>query len=142
MFAALFMHGMATAEAEPTLSSDTSLANAGFYTLSWRVINADPHEFRLEESENAEFSPMRTLYQGADTAYAMSGKSNGDYYYRVAESTSSISTSAWSQPIKVTVMHHSLLRAISFFSAGAFIFTATLILIIAGARRTRTSKLI
>ncbi len=140
LLAASFLHGAVLAGSKITLSSNVDQANAGFYTLSWQSIKSDPHEFRLEESADAEFSQIRTLYQGADKAYAMSGKHNGDYYYRVADVTSSSPVADWSQPVKVTVAHHSLLRAFSFFAAGAIIFMATLILIVHGACSTRTLK--
>lgn len=115
----------------PELESDTSVATAGFYQLRW--FGAETAE--LEESQDPDFSASRVIYNGADKARVMSGKSDGDFYYRVRNPR----TGAYSDMVKVTVRHHSLTRAFAFFGLGAVVFLATLLLIATGARGNRSS---
>lgn len=68
--------------AEGTLDSDTAEASAGFYRLSWQA--SEP--VRLVESRSPNFDDSRTVYAGADLARVMSGKPDGDWFYRL-EST-------------------------------------------------------
>jgi len=112
------------------LNSDVPLATAGYFQLTW---TAELIPLQLQESSSPEFTAYKTIYEGNDLARVMSGKSNGDYYYRL------ISTEANNRQIsnivKVSVSHHSLFKAFLFFIAGTIVFVATLILIIKGNRQ-------
>jgi hypothetical protein len=108
------------------LESDTDVATAGYYQLRW--YSASP--VILEESQTAEFASPRVIYHGSDAARVMSGKPDGDLYYRIRSSDHN----APSNVVKVTVRHHSLERAFAFFALGATVFVATLLLIVTGAR--------
>jgi hypothetical protein len=112
------------------LSSDTEIANAGYYQLSWDGTDGPYH---LEESSTTDFSTYRTLYQGDDLATVISGKPDGVYYYRI--SLSNEQQIADSNVVKVTVAHHPLKTALLFFLAGAIVFVATFIMIIKGNRQ-------
>ncbi len=112
---------------DAALGSDTDDAAAGFYTLSWSV--SEPA--RLVESTRADFSDARIIYSGEDTARVMSGKPNGDWHYRLE---SPVTGEPLTPGVSVTVRHHSLARAWSFFSVGAVVFMATLALILVGNR--------
>ena len=113
--------------ATPTLQSDSNESAAGYYQLHWS--NKQAGDFVLQESSKADFSDAKILYHGPDTATLVSGRKNGTYYYRVRGATSA---GDWSQPVKVSVRHHPLSRALLFFSLGALVFVATLAMVIRG----------
>jgi hypothetical protein len=110
------------------LNSDSQLATAGYYQLSW---SGKSGVFQLQESPTADFNSYKVIYTGRDLARIVSGKPNGDYYYRIADDNNG----DISNVVAVTVAHHPLKNAILFFCAGAFVFISTLILIIKGNRR-------
>ncbi|MGD8964511.1 MAG: fibronectin type III domain-containing protein, partial [Gammaproteobacteria bacterium] len=87
-----------------------------------------------QESRQPDFSAARVIYAGADAARVISGKPDGDWYYRVRPAGTQV-TAPWSAPIRITVAHHSLGRALTFFAVGAIVFAATLGLIIHGSRQ-------
>ncbi|MBD3669341.1 MAG: hypothetical protein HUJ29_01095 [Gammaproteobacteria bacterium] len=117
------------------LSSDSDVATAGYYQLSWET-EQSADRFRLIEADNPRFSQSKILYEGPDLAMILSGKSNGTYYYRVA-ALSQQSQDLVSNTLKVEVDHHSMTKAMLFFSIGAIVFLATLILILRGSRLTK-----
>ncbi len=108
------------------LEADTDVATAGYYQLRW----SSTSPVVLEEAQTAEFASPRVIYRGSDGARVMSGKPDGELYYRVRNSDGD----ARSNVVKVTVRHHSLERAFAFFALGATVFIATLLLIVSGAR--------
>ncbi len=112
------------------LSSDSQRATAGYYQLSW---SGNIDLFQLQESIAADFQTVNIIYNGKDLARVMSGKPDGDYYYRVIDPDNN---SLMSNVVKVTVAHHPLENAILFFIAGAIVFISTLVLIIKGNRKT------
>lgn len=111
------------------LASDSDVATAGFFQLTWD--SDGPIE--LQESMDPEFTRASVIYTGADTARIISGKPDGDWYYRARPASGD--SGVWSRPVKVTVRHHSLARALTFFAVGATVFAATLVLIVNGSRR-------
>lgn len=124
---ALAMTATANAGAQSLqLESDTDVATAGYYQLRW--YSTSP--VILEEAQTAEFASPRIIYRGSDAARVISGKPDGDLYYRVRNSDSDTPSNV----VKVTVRHHSLARAVAFFALGATVFVATLLLIVTGAR--------
>lgn len=114
-----------------SLSSDTSVATAGYYQLHWRADNAIK-DFVLQESHDQQFDSATTIYRGNDLARVMSGKPNNVYYYRISERGNPAHSS---NIVKVTVSHHPLTTAFGFFSIGAFVFLATLIVVFRGPRQ-------
>lgn len=128
--AVLMLPGVSVgAEGGAVLESDTDVATAGFFQLSW---DAGPGDVRLVESGNAGFVAPRVVYEGADTARLVSGKPDGDYFYRL-EAADGV-PAVLSNTVEVTVRHHSLGRATAFFAVGAVVFAATLGLIVYGSR--------
>jgi len=119
--------------AAPQLESDTDVATAGYYRLEWNA--NEVKDFILEESQQASFDSARVLYQGPDTARIISGRGDGDYYYRVRELNTQSREDGWSEVVHVQVQHHSLTRALLFFVIGAIVFVATLAAIIVGNRQ-------
>ncbi|MDX1811971.1 MAG: hypothetical protein R3240_08495 [Gammaproteobacteria bacterium] len=106
------------------LSSNTTLANAGYYQLSWTAPDHEP--VILEEAHSNKFLQTREIYRGNDTSTAISGKTNGDYYYRIK----TVDSPQWSNSINVRVEHHSLGKAFLFFAFGFIVFAATCVVII------------
>lgn len=115
------------------LHSDTDVATAGYFQLQWQ---GDAGNYQLEEARNAEFHQPQVIYQGTDTATVISGKANGEYYYRIGQRA--MPSPVYSNSVKVTVAHHSLLEAWLFFTAGALVFIAILLMIIKGNRLSAT----
>lgn len=114
--------------ASPQLNSDTILSNAGYFQLRWS--DETSRSFRLQQSSSADFNQTVTLYQGPDKATVISGLPNGMYFYRVANDQQQ-----WSNSIIVTVKHHSLAKALSFFAVGAIMFIVMVTLLIRGTKR-------
>ncbi len=118
----------------PQLESDTEVATAGYYRLEW--LAKEVTDFVLEESRQPSFNQSRILYQGPDTARIISGRADGDYYYRVRDVNTRGGKNIWSEVVYVQVKHHSRSRAFLFFAIGAMVFVATLVMIIIGNRQT------
>ena len=124
---------------EPVLSSDQSIATAGYYQLSWRAPVTDQIRdksagYILQESDSPGFAAADTIYKGMDTARVISGKPDGNYFYRIRLDHSGAN---WSAPIQVTVSHHPLSRAFLFFFIGALVF---ILIIVAIWRGTASSR--
>ena len=117
----------------PVLASDSQLATAGYYQLSWQPgIHGAPHKnisFELQQATSADFSQAEVIYRGQDMARVFSGMPDGEYFYRVGTIDEDSSISRWSQVINVSVKHHSLQKAVGFFIAGALVFLITLVFI-------------
>lgn len=129
----LLLPGLAGAQA-PRLESDSKVATAGYYQLSWQ---GEAARFALEEATRPDFADARVLYQGADLATLRSGQPDGDYYYRI-RALHEAGPSPWSEAVHVEVRHHPLSRALTFLLLGAIVFLATLVLILRGETLTRS----
>lgn len=112
------------------LNTDTEIATAGFFQLSWK---SNQKNIQLQESGTADFLSPKIIYVGPDRARVVSGKPNGDYYYRLSQTGNN--KPVFSNIVKVTVKHHPLKNAIMFFIAGLIVFIATITLILNGIRR-------
>lgn len=132
--AALILLAIAAASgAAPRLDADTTLATAGYYQLHW---SADTPDVAIEETTGNQPTTTR-IYTGPDRAMLLSGLTDGRRTYRAGEIGTDGRIIAWSDPVTVTVAHHTLARALTFFAVGATVFFATLILIVHGTRRYR-----
>ena len=112
---------------EVQLEADTAVANAGYFQLRWNASAA----VELEESTTSDFRAPRLVYSGSDTARVISGKSDGDWYYRARPVSSN---NSFSNTVMVEVRHHPIERAVAYFVVGAVVFLATALLIAHGAR--------
>jgi hypothetical protein len=115
--------------ATPRIETDTPLATAGYYQLRWSAatVNVDV------EVDDPASGLTTIIYSGPDRARVISGQADGTRLYRVREVGDS-GASAWSPALSVTVAHHSLGRAFSFFAVGALVFFATRVMVVRGAR--------
>ncbi len=116
-----------------SLTVSPELASAGFYRLSWEG-SAHSH-VELHESQHPEFHDYRVLYSGPDTASVQSGRADGVYYYRLSVPAQAPQDAQLSEIVAVTVQHHSLGRALSFFALGGVVFAALLGVIAFGTRQ-------
>ena len=121
------------------LQTDTEVATAGYYQLEWANADADV-DFEIQEADNPDFSNPDQIYQGPDRATVITGRSDGTYYYRARLRDKNGMAGDWSSTVKVRVEHHPLTRAFGFFAAGAVVFLAILIAILAGNRRNNSKE--
>lgn len=113
------------------LTADVAVSDTGHFRLSWPA-PGEGAVVTVEESTASDFLGARTIYQGAESATVISGRLDGTYHYRIRAGRG-----PWSEPVSVTVRHHSLAQAFAFLAVGAVVFVATALLIISGHRRHR-----
>ncbi|MHC5081537.1 MAG: hypothetical protein ACYTHN_21255, partial [Planctomycetota bacterium] len=70
-----------------------AVSNTGNYTLLWQT-SAQATAYTLEEDLTPNFPSPQAIYTGSVPSYAVTGKGNGTYYYRVCASNAS-GSSAW-----------------------------------------------
>lgn len=105
-----------------TLAPAELESNEGYYQLSWDSDEA----VSLIEADSPDFSDGIVIYTGLDSGHVVSGKPDGVWFYRLEAADGG---DILSDPAVITVRHHSLGRAFSFFALGAVVFVATLGLI-------------
>jgi type VII secretion-associated serine protease mycosin len=89
----------------PTLHDISNADGDGDYTVSWSYDYVDPpvDRYTLQEATDADFTTDRTDHDaGSSTSYAISGKGNGTYYYRV-QGHNLFGAGEWSNVESVTV---------------------------------------
>lgn len=123
---ALFLASQVAAQ-QVELEADTDVATAGYFQLRWSASGA----VELEESTTADFDAPRIIYSGSDAATVISGKPDGDWYYRIRTASAKQGPS---NTVKVSVRHHPIGRAAAYFTVGAVVFLATVLVIVNGAR--------
>lgn len=115
----------------PRLAVDNSVATAGFYRLSWETGNT---QVELQEATEPGFNNPATAYRGPDRATVISGKPNGTWFYRLRALENR--RGPWSEPLTVTVAHHSLSRAFVFLGLGVTVFIATVLMVVRGSDKS------
>jgi hypothetical protein len=85
----------------PVLNAISNADGDGNYTVNWNS-SAGATTYTLEEDDNFGFSSPTSIYSGASTLKAISGKAIGTYYYRVRASNTS-GSSGWSNIVSVVV---------------------------------------
>lgn len=123
----LAVAGSAAEAQRAELQSSLAESNEGYFQLTWQADTP----VRLVESVRGDFTDARVLYEGSDTARVVSGKPDGRWFYRLEAIASDAPIS---DAVTVTVAHHPLRRALTFFGIGALVFLATLGLIVFGGR--------
>jgi YD repeat-containing protein len=58
-------------------------SSTGSYTVSWGTSTGTVTAYQLYEATNSGFTGQVQVYSGTGTSKAISGKTNGSYYYRV-----------------------------------------------------------
>lgn len=72
-----------TVPGAPASISVPSSSTTGAYTISWGASTGSPTAYALYESTSSTFSSQTLVYTGTALSVAVSGRSNGTYYYRV-----------------------------------------------------------
>lgn len=113
--------------------------DSGHTRLEWSSPNSQLEdstiEFELQKSGSSSFQSPLTIYRGPDTASFVSGLPNGIHYYRVRSVDTNQNTSTWSEPVEITVQHHSLQLAFTLFAVGLVVFAATVFVIVKGSKQ-------
>lgn len=115
----------AVAEASELELADDGLS-AGYATLGWPT--AEGTNFILQQQKDGVW---QTLYEGGDRATTLSGLSDGNYRFRLM-----VDGTRAGVPVEITVAHHPLGRAWTFFAVGAVMFLLLLAMLIMGTRQT------
>lgn len=121
---------LAAQNSAPRLSSDTNIATAGYFQLSWET---DADRVELQESAQPDFTNPETMYTGPDRAAVVSGKKDGTWYYRI-RALDIPRAGPWSEPVAVEVKHHSINRALIFLSLGIIIFISLVSMVVQSSR--------
>lgn len=116
--------------AEAALTASSTTSTDGVVVLSWQNKGASVFVQQAVHSPDS----FSTIYHGKDQSTVLSGLSNADYFFRlgIAQQNAEIN---YSEPVKVSVEHHSLSKAWFFFTLGAVVFIATIGLIVSGSRK-------
>ncbi|MBD3386428.1 hypothetical protein GF407_16085 [candidate division KSB1 bacterium] len=80
---------------------DTLFNSTGTYSLSWSLVRMADN-YLLQQSDNENFTDPERVYDGSDTTYTLSGKTDGHYHYRV-RAYNDIGESSWSAMVIVVV---------------------------------------
>lgn len=114
--------------AEISLNSNTALAAEGYFVLSWESDADSP--LTLEQSSSADFGQVISTMVAADGNITITGLMDGDYYFRLLDDNLQ-----QSNLLRIQVAHHSLVRALAFFSLGLVLFIILLLTIFIGSRK-------
>lgn len=74
----------------PSSISVPSTNNTGSYTISWGSSSGNVTAYKLYEATNSSFSGQTLVYSGTARSKAISGKTDGTYYYRVRACNGSV----------------------------------------------------
>lgn len=94
--------------------------------LSWNL--GEQNDAVLQQALSTQFSDAIERSIPAAGSVTLSGLDDGTYYFRAGTSD------AWSNTITVDVEHHSLGRALGFFSLGLVLFIILISTIVLGNR--------
>lgn len=136
--ALMLFAGLATGKPDSPLlelNIDNTVATSGFYRLQWQWQGVPPAsfvQFELQESAADDFQDSVAFYRGPDLASVVSGKGDGQLFYRINALDADNRILATSNTVQVQVEHHPLSRALLFFGMGALVFFFTLIVILNG----------
>ena len=140
-FLLLSLSSLAVATEPFKLTVSTSGSTDGSFNISWIL----PENKRIELQQSKQESPgFTTIYTGSDSATVITGMSDGNYLYRARllnpdnQFPDDKQSSPWTDPLPVSVAHHSLDKAFGFFSVGAIVFIGTLLLIVFGYRTKKS----
>jgi hypothetical protein len=116
-----------TCLAEIQLSSDSQISTEGYFVLSWQSDIDLP--LTLEQSSTENFSDIKTISLPSEGSLTLTGFEDGSYFFRINSSAESSNT------VSITVTHHDLSRAFSFFFLGLLLFVILLVSIFIGRNK-------
>lgn len=132
---AFFFYGAASAAEPVTLSLNTSISSDGVAQITWQLPASS--KIILEQSSFEDFSNAKIIYSGFDDATVLTGLLDGDYYFRARLHDDE--ESVWGPVVQLSVKHHSLMQAFTFFLIGLVVFVATLLLIVFGSKNQQAA---
>lgn len=107
-----------------------SMSEDGHVKVEWDLQRAGAN-VEVQQALDKSFKGAKVVYRGPDKATFISGLQDGTYYYRIRRVDG-----VWSDPVMLTVKHHSLRLAFTLFSLGAVVFALTVLVVIKGALHT------
>ena len=115
--------------AENSLTTNTTLATEGYFVLSW---STDFDSVTLLQSNSSDFqNPFAREIPGSGEI-TITGLTDGDYHFRLQRDGGAVSNL-----LTVSVLHHSLTRALLFFLLGLALFITLVTTILIGTNRAR-----
>lgn len=114
----------------PSLDCPGSTNDTGAYRIAWS--GADGAEVRVEENG-------ALVYEGRQDATTVSGRTAGDYVYRIG--VADAGEAAWSDTCTVAVAPPSLALAFTFFGVGLAVFASLVVVVVRGHRAHRRGEL-
>jgi hypothetical protein len=93
--------------------------------LEWQASD-EAAMFEVEHARSENFHGARVFYQGAFPSAHVSGLRNGEHVFRVRAQDEHGDWSGWSEPMHLTVAHHSMALVWPLFGLGAAVFFCTL----------------
>ncbi len=124
-------------ENAPAFVTQSQTSRTGHVKLIWEPATLPAPDdgapvFELQAASHPDFSDPRVVYSGSDRASFVSGLANGTYYYRVRNLDNG-TPGAWSDPLEITVDHHSLSLALLLFGLGFVVVAATFAVVLRGS---------
>lgn len=123
----------------PSLSLSSNFSSDGVVNLSWvsdDFSESEQTEYLIQMSRGADFSKYAVYYQGPQMKSVLTGLEDGEYFFRAHCGSQSGEGEFWSDPVQLTVKHHELHYALTFFVLGLLIFIALIVVIARGATET------
>jgi len=128
-FVFLTASGYAWAADNNPLLVSTDVSNEGYFVLNWDTGNEES-ELVLEQADSERFDQVISRDIPGTGAITITGLEDGTYFFRLRQDSGPIGSS-----VQVTVQHHSLARAGSFFALGAALFGTLVFIILNGNRK-------
>jgi len=113
------------AEAPRFISGEPLTSDTGHVLIEWQASGT----VTLEMAGAPDLANARSLYEGTNHAFFISGLEEGDYYLRLRAVDA-----AATEPLLLRVRHQSLRQALWLALLGAFVTLATITAIVRGAR--------
>lgn len=113
------------ATAAPAFTADGPMtSDSGYFMIEWEADGP----VTLEMARDAGFGQPEVLYAGMNHATFVSGLADGDYYVRLRSDDGNLS-----EPLRLSVAHQSLERALWLVALGAVVFLSIVAVIARGA---------
>jgi len=122
----LFSASVAFAAAPEITSGHELSSDTGHVLVAWEADGPAT----LSISRDADLGDAQPLYQGNQQSYFLSGLESGEYYLQVVEASG-----ARSQPVRLSIEHQSLTKALWLTLIGAIITLGIVVVIFRGVRR-------
>jgi hypothetical protein len=110
-----------------TLEVDTPISTEGYFVISWQLSDSTQNP-TLQQSTSLTFTAPHNRQLTPQGSLTITGLPDGEYYFRLVDGEAQLS-----DPLQVTVEHHTLERAGLFFALGLVLFIILVATILRGA---------